>query len=134
MFEKALKVLRLKRGADREQVRRAYVKMSRRYPPEHFPAKFKQIKDAYEQLSLNWDLTENKAKELSSSESFDQFMQNIVEEALQEADSQADGNKPEALDIWTLEPIANVAEYNRQVLNILEEIKQEQGIGDDRAD
>ena len=51
MFESALKILRVGKGASPEVLREAYVKMVRRYPPEHFPEKFIAIKRAYDQLT-----------------------------------------------------------------------------------
>ena len=50
MFESALKTLRVRRGASPEELREAYVKLVRRYPPEHFPEKFAAVKRAYNQL------------------------------------------------------------------------------------
>ncbi len=50
MFESALKILRVEKRASPEALREAYVKMVRRYPPEHFPEKFAAVKRAYQQL------------------------------------------------------------------------------------
>ena len=52
MFEKACKLLRVAPDATPDEVRKAYVKMVRRYPPEHFPDKFMQLRKAQEQLGL----------------------------------------------------------------------------------
>jgi curved DNA-binding protein CbpA len=43
-------VLGLKRGASREEVRRAYFRKVREHPPETDPEAFKAIRAAYEQL------------------------------------------------------------------------------------
>ncbi|MDR0882161.1 MAG: J domain-containing protein [Candidatus Adiutrix sp.] len=53
MIESAYETLRVSRQAGPEEVRRAFVRLVRRYPPEHFPEKFSQIHDAYRQLSLD---------------------------------------------------------------------------------
>jgi curved DNA-binding protein CbpA len=49
--------LGLSPGASLEEVRRAYLKLVRRYPPEHNPVRFARIKEAYEQIrSLGYRL------------------------------------------------------------------------------
>jgi len=44
------KVLRLKRGASHEEIRRAYFRQVREHPPETDPDGFKIVRAAYEQL------------------------------------------------------------------------------------
>jgi preprotein translocase subunit SecA len=44
------KVLQLEQGADKQAVKKAYFKLIRQYPPEKFPEKFKEIREAYEFL------------------------------------------------------------------------------------
>ncbi|MFO7875860.1 MAG: DnaJ domain-containing protein, partial [Desulfovermiculus sp.] len=66
MLEKDCAVLRVSRDADMETVRKAFVKLSRRYPPEHFPEKFKEIKKAYDRLSLNPSSISSLVKDLAS--------------------------------------------------------------------
>ena len=56
MFESALKILRVEKGASPEALREAYVKMVRRYPPEHFPEKFAAVKRAYSRLCADDDI------------------------------------------------------------------------------
>ena len=53
MFESALKTLRVESDAEMEAIREAYVRMVRRYPPEHFPEKFAAVRRAYNQLCLD---------------------------------------------------------------------------------
>ena len=53
MFEQARKTLKIARDADPETVRQAYVRLVRRYPPEHFPEKFVDLRQAYQQLTLD---------------------------------------------------------------------------------
>ncbi|MDR3230005.1 MAG: hypothetical protein LBT65_01075 [Synergistaceae bacterium] len=58
MIEWAWKTLKVDRDADPETVRQAYVRLVRRYPPEHFPEKFAAIRRAYQQLTLDDDFIE----------------------------------------------------------------------------
>ncbi len=53
MFESAYATLRISRDATPEAARQAYLRMVRRYPPEHFPDKFAEIRNAYRQLTLD---------------------------------------------------------------------------------
>ena len=55
MIEAAYDLLRVDKNASPEEVRRAYVKLVRRYPPEHFPEKFAELRKAYQQLTLSDD-------------------------------------------------------------------------------
>ncbi|MDR2174413.1 MAG: J domain-containing protein [Synergistaceae bacterium] len=55
MIESAYEILRVSRGASPEEVRAAYVKLVRRYPPEHFPEKFTVLRKAYAKLCLGDD-------------------------------------------------------------------------------
>lgn len=52
MLLSAYKTLRIPQGSSNEEIRAAYVRMVRRYPPENFPDRFRQIKEAYDHLSL----------------------------------------------------------------------------------
>jgi hypothetical protein len=61
MFEQARKTLKVARNAGPEAVRQAYVRLVRRYPPEHFPEKFVGLRQAYQQLTLDDDFTEEVA-------------------------------------------------------------------------
>lgn len=64
MFEAAYKMLRVDRRAGPEEIRRAYLRLVRRYPPEHFPEKFRQVHDAYRCLNLQEDALEDLAERL----------------------------------------------------------------------
>ena len=55
MIETAYKLLRVAKNASPEDVRNEYVRLVRRYPPEHFPDKFEQIHKAYQQITLSDD-------------------------------------------------------------------------------
>ena len=58
MIESAYETLHVPRDADPEDVRRAYVRLVRRYPPEHFPERFASLRRAYQQLNLDDDFIE----------------------------------------------------------------------------
>jgi curved DNA-binding protein CbpA len=52
MFLSSYRTLKISPGSSKEKVREAYVRLVRRYPPEHFPDKFRKIQFAYDELSL----------------------------------------------------------------------------------
>jgi hypothetical protein len=58
MLNNAFKTLKIPNNSTIEDIRKAYVKLVRRFPPEHFPDKFKRIKNAYELLVLNESLVD----------------------------------------------------------------------------
>ncbi|MDR1873914.1 MAG: hypothetical protein LBQ90_02715 [Synergistaceae bacterium] len=58
MIERARRALKVEREADPQTVRQAYVRLVRRYPPEHFPEKFADLRRAYQQLTLDDDFIE----------------------------------------------------------------------------
>ncbi|MDR1621257.1 MAG: hypothetical protein LBS00_02655 [Synergistaceae bacterium] len=55
MIESSYDLLRVPRDVGPEEVRQAYVRLVRRYPPEHFPEKFASVRRAYQQLILGED-------------------------------------------------------------------------------
>ncbi|MDR3354928.1 MAG: J domain-containing protein [Synergistaceae bacterium] len=59
MIESAYEILRIRRDADPEEVRAAYVKVVRRYPPERFPERFATFHNAYEKVCLSDDYLQN---------------------------------------------------------------------------
>jgi hypothetical protein len=69
MIESAYEIMRVPRDAGPEAVRQAYIRLVRRYPPEHFPEKFASIRRAYQQLTISEDFIQevfNRIKEDSS--------------------------------------------------------------------
>ena len=58
MLESAYNKLRVERDASPEEIRKAYVNLVRRYPPEHFPEKFTSIRQAYQKLMLEDEFME----------------------------------------------------------------------------
>lgn len=123
MFEKALKTLRLNREAGMEEVRKAYVKMAQRYPPEHFPEKFKEIKKAYEQLSMCWSALEPLIKNIAYSKTQSQMLYAILQEAIQAAEENDSGEQ--AVDFWELEPLLNAESHTKELKLVLQEICNE---------
>jgi DnaJ-class molecular chaperone len=59
MIESAYELLRIPRDASPEEVRAAYVRLVRRYPPERFPERFAAIRNAYQKVCLSDDYLEN---------------------------------------------------------------------------
>ena len=59
MIESAYEMLKVSRDATPEEVRTAYVKLVRRYPPEHFPERFAALRNAYEKVCLGDDYLRN---------------------------------------------------------------------------
>jgi curved DNA-binding protein CbpA len=59
MIESAYEMLKIARDAAPEEVRAAYVKLVRRYPPERFPERFADFHNAYQKLCLGEDFLEN---------------------------------------------------------------------------
>jgi hypothetical protein len=53
MLESSFSVLHLSPHSSPEEVRKAYARMVRRYPPEHFPEKFSAVHTAYCSLILD---------------------------------------------------------------------------------
>ena len=125
MFEKSLKTLRLTGAPGMEEVRKAYIRLTRRYPPEHFPDKFKQVKQAYEELSLAWSALEPMAQSLSKSGSLTSLTDTLLGEALELARSQDLEHRPPDLDARLLDPVLRTGEHQRQVKSILKAIKAE---------
>ncbi|MDR1508995.1 MAG: hypothetical protein LBS53_05110 [Synergistaceae bacterium] len=62
MIESAYEILKIPRSASPEDVRAAYVKLVRRYPPEHFPERFAVFRDAYQKVCLGDDYLDNLLK------------------------------------------------------------------------
>ena len=75
MFEQACKTLRVSPNATHNEVRKAYIKMVRRYPPEHFPEKFLAIKKAQESLNMEGDFVGKWLLEAHSIDSPRKFFQ-----------------------------------------------------------
>ncbi|MDR0356201.1 MAG: J domain-containing protein [Deltaproteobacteria bacterium] len=55
MLQEHFRTLRVAPGSSLDEIRDAYVKLVKRYPPEQFPDKFRAVKSAYDCLSLSDD-------------------------------------------------------------------------------
>ncbi len=65
MIEAAFELLKLSHDATPEEARAAWVRLVRRYPPEHFPEKFASVCRAYRQVSLDEDFIEEACQRLN---------------------------------------------------------------------
>jgi hypothetical protein len=122
MLEKDCAVLRVPRDADMETVRKAFIKLSRRYPPEHFPEKFKEIKKAYDRLSLNASSIRSLVKDLVSNPNAQGMAKTLVDEAMQ-TDSKAPP-VPE-MDVYSLEPIFDLPARKQKLQKALQDIRDQ---------
>ncbi len=125
MLERSLKLLRLPRDTDMKAVRKAYIKQTRRYPPEHFPEKFKRIKQAYEQLRLEQSALKPIADYLARATSSDEVFQIIFEEALLAAGTEQNEVQLSQHDFEQLETLFNAGWYHQQVEQALKAIGAE---------
>ncbi len=129
MLEKDIQIMRISRDADMETLRKAFIKLSRRYHPEHFPEKFKQIKSAYDRLSLNLSAISPYLKQLASRDTPRGMIDFLLKEALEAVEPQLNpkhGPSPE-FDIYSLDPVLNATFYREKVNELLEKIN-EQGV------
>ena len=127
MFEKSLNTLRLSEEPDMEEVRKAYVRLTRRYPPEHFPDKFKQLKQAYEQLRVQWPALEQEARSLAESDSLAQLTNTLLGEALELARTRESGAGPHPapVDVLELDPVLRAEEVQRVLKAVLTDIRMQ---------
>ncbi len=122
MFESDLKALRLARDCGPEEVRRAYVRLTRRYPPEHFPERFKKIKQAHERLSLEPSHLESKANSIRHADSPLEVFDAMLEEALDLVLSEKREDGLPQQDVRELEPVLNAARYREELFTVLQRI------------
>ncbi|RQD73788.1 DnaJ domain-containing protein [Desulfonatronospira sp. MSAO_Bac3] len=123
MLEQDHRIIRVDRDADQESIRKSYIKLSRRYHPEHFPEKFRRIKCAYERLSLDPSTLADITRELARAESTDQITSLIIKQAGTEA---TEKKKKEELvmDPMTLEPVLNVRTVRQKISGLLQDIEK----------
>lgn len=81
MFEKCTRTLRVAPDATAEEVRQAFVKLARRWPPEHFPARFTEIKHCADLLSLQDAALEELLTKAVKSDVIDLFVSLLPESA-----------------------------------------------------
>lgn len=122
MLEKDCAVLRVPRDADMDTVRKAFVKLSRRYPPEHFPEKFKEIKNAYDRLSLNLSSINSLIKDLASRLPAEDLGKCLLDEALQ---TSARAPQVPKLDMYSLEPVFDLPARRQRLQKALQDIRDQ---------
>ncbi len=81
MFEKCTRTLRVSPDATKEEVRQAFVKLARRWPPEHFPARFTEIKHCADLLNLEDSALEELLNRTVKSDVIDLFVGLLPEPA-----------------------------------------------------
>ena len=69
MLEGQLARLKAAPDASFEEIHKAYVRLARRYPPQSFPERFAEIKDAYQALVLDKDYLDKLRQTLFKSNS-----------------------------------------------------------------
>ena len=123
MIEAAFKLLKLPRDATPEEAREAWVRLVRRYPPEHFPEKFAAIRRAYQQVTLDEDFIEETLQRLGGERSPIQLA------ALLWGDREAIASSAEdaAVDLRSLKPLLFL-DRNRQTLDKLLETASTRGV------
>lgn len=122
MFEADLKTLRLARDCGPDEVRRAYVRLTRRYPPEHFPERFKRIKQAFERLSLDPSHLQAAAVRIAHAESPQELFDIMTEEALDLALPESSEHGLPQPDVRELEPVLNADGYREELFTVLQRI------------
>jgi len=74
MFEKACRTLRIDPDAPPEAVRKAFVKMVRRYPPEHFGRKFAEFQKARDELTLTRERVDALLEQYFEADTVEEFL------------------------------------------------------------
>lgn len=120
MFESACRTLRLSRDCDREELRRAYIRLTRRYPPEYFPERFKRIKQAYDELILEPSSIEATVDHLAQAETPVEVFDLMLREVGASTEQQA--NELSEPDCLELEPVLNAGRYREELQGVLEQI------------
>ncbi len=125
MFERDSEILRVARDADLETIRRSFIKLTHRYPPEHFPEKFKEIKNSYERLTLNWDSIKPQLRELAASDTPNSMHTFLLQDYLQQ--TQTDDEDPAQLqfDLEALEPVLNTASIRKELFAVVQAVNDQ---------
>ena len=74
MLESQLDRLKCQPGAGFDEVHKAYVRLVRRYPPQSFPERFAEIKDAYQALVLDRDFLDKLRQTVCRTDSEEAWM------------------------------------------------------------
>lgn len=85
MLKTCARMLRLADDAGPEQVRAAFAKLARRYPPEHFPARFIKIKQCAGLLNLEDAAVKTELDRIAESASVAALFQTLFVDCIPES-------------------------------------------------
>lgn len=119
MFEKCTRTLRVSPDATTEEVRQAFVKLARRWPPEHFPARFTEIKHCTDLLNLEDSVLEELLVRAVNADVIDLFVGLLPESASASEDVAATASE---LDLPAFMELLNPGRRRRIMLGCLENV------------
>ena len=119
MFEKCTRTLRVAPEATTEEVRQAFVKLARRWPPEHFPARFTEIKHCTDLLNLEDSVLEELLTRVMKSEVTDFLVGLLPEPACAAAEN---ATVAQTLDISAFLDLLNPHLRRQAMLACLEKV------------
>lgn len=119
MFEKCTRTLRVSPDATTEEVRQAFVKLARRWPPEHFPARFTEIKHCADLLNLEDSALEELLSRTVKSDVIDFFAGLLPESAGTSEEVAATASE---LDLPAFMELLNPGRRRQTMLGCLEKI------------
>ncbi len=120
MLDKCTRTLRVSPEATAEEVRRAFIRLARRYPPEHFPAKFAEIRSCADLLNLEDKSLEEFLFETSKTKLLDLFAMLLPEACEQPC---ASGPPPD-LEIRAYLDLLNPQQRRQDMLACLEQVSR----------
>lgn len=119
MFEKCTRTLRVSQDATTEEIRQAFVKLARRWPPEHFPARFTEIKSCADLLNLEDAALEEFVTRAVKSEDMD-FLFGLLPESARALET--DDTDPAEPDIPAFMELLSPGRRRQIMLGCLEKI------------
>ncbi|GAB6060549.1 hypothetical protein [Desulfonatronum parangueonense] len=121
MLDKCIQTLRVHPEATADEVRQAFIKQARRYPPEHFPARFAEIKHCLELLNLEDSALEGMANTMDNAE-LSEVLAMLFPEGIKHSGA-ADGTTLE-LDIAAYMNLLQPQQHRQNMLACLERVAQ----------
>ena len=122
MFAKCTRTLRVSPDATTEEVRQAFVKLARRWPPEHFPARFTEIKHCADLLNLEDSALEELLNRTVKSDVIDLFVGLLPESG---GVSEEIATTASELDLPAFMELLNPGRRRRIMLACLEKVSDE---------
>ncbi|WP_153306746.1 J domain-containing protein [Desulfonatronum thioautotrophicum] len=119
MFKRCTRTLRVSPDATMEDVRQAFVKLARRWPPEHFPARFTEIKHCTDVLNLDDSVLEELLNRTLRSDVIDVFVGLLPDTASSPEDVTTNASE---LDIPAFMELLNPGRRREIMLECLEQI------------